>query len=80
MLQYCIITAAAKSQVSKVRTIAGNKKDRKKGEKKVKKSFRKKACFSNIFTHFTPRKKSCLFFSAPHSFLVFNSAHHLISI
>ena len=49
MLQYCIITAAAKSQVSKVRTIAGNKKDRKKAKRKS--NLLEKSMF---FKHFYP--------------------------
>ena len=79
MLQYCIITAAAKSQVSKVRTIAGNKKDRKKAKRKSKNHLEKKHVFQTFLPILSPVKK-LLIFSAPHSFLVFNSAHHLISI
>ena len=69
MLQYCIITAAAKSQVSKVRTIAGNKRQ-KKAKRKVKKIFQKKK-HDHVFQTFLPilPSKKIAYFFPPHIFL-----------
>ena len=69
MLQYCIITAAAKSQVSKVRTIAGNKKDRKKAKRKSKNLLEKKHVFQTFLPILPLEKKVAYFFPLPTVFL-----------